>query len=439
MKCYRNWKGSNMAIINGYTFTDVMNAIRQDASPQYQDRIPELNDANFREFASGVSIPVFFNEWHNALINRIGLTILKNRAWENPLAFLKKGELGLGEVVQEIYVGLIDAHKWESFTTETDAGKLYKTEKPDVSSAYHVVNRMDVYEVSYNRAQIEKAFVSPNALEQFVIGIIERLYTSDMLDEYLYMKELIKVYDERGLFNYQTISEDGTFEELITKVRAMSNKFTFMNDSFTGLGVMQHTPKDEQVILISADLDAAIDVTVLASAFNMDKAEFLARRIVLDDLGVEDGVLALVSKDWFMVYDKLREMRMLPNEQTLELKYFYHVHQVISTSLLENAVLFTHKTYEKPVEIEIDELVEDKLTATKGQWITLTPTVLNEGGTVDDTNQAVVYEIDVTAKPGTKMEGNRLYVDLLQEENFFVKVSALHNKDIFLEFEVEIA
>lgn len=428
-----------MAIIKGYTFADVMNAVRNDASAQYQERIPELNDANFREFASGVSIPVFFNEWHDALINRIGLTVLKNRAWENPLAFLKRGELGLGEVVQEIYVGLIDAHKWESYTTETDAGKLYKTEKPDTTAAYHVVNRMDVYEVSYNRAQIEKAFVSPNALEQFVLGIIERLYTSDMLDEYLYMKELLKIYDERGLYHYVTIDADGTFEELITKVRAMSNKFTFMNDKFTGLGVMQHAPKDEQVILISADLDAAIDVTVLASAFNMNKTEFLARRIVLDDLGVEDGVLALVSRDWFMVYDKLREMRMLPNEQTLELKYFYHVHQVISTSLLENAVLFTHKKYEKPVEVEVAELELGKLAATKGQWITLTPTVLQTDGTTKDTNQAVVYEIDATAKPATKMEGNRLYVDLMQEDNFFVKVSALHNKDVYLEFEVEVA
>ena len=43
------------------TLQDVMNSIRVDASPDYQQRIPELNDKNFREVAAGLSNPVFFN------------------------------------------------------------------------------------------------------------------------------------------------------------------------------------------------------------------------------------------------------------------------------------------------------------------------------------------------------------------------------------------
>lgn len=421
------------------TLQETMNGIRNSASPSYQSRVPELNDTNFREFATGLQDPVFFNEWHKELINRIGLTVLKTRAWDNPLRFLKRGELRMGEAVQEIYIALIDAHKWENETSLSDAGKLYKTEKPDVTASYHIVNREDVYEVSHNRAEIEKAFISERTLEDFVLRLIERLYTSDMLDEYLYMKELINIYDKKGLFHYVEVDGSKPLSDLIVQVRSMSNKFTFISDKYTGLAVDQHCPKDEQVILISSDLDAEIDVNVLASAFNMDKTEFLARRVVLDDLGVEDGLLALVSRDWFMVYDKLREMHGLFNEQTLEIKYFYHVHQLISTSLLENAVLFTSRKLLPAKTIEIDEVTDGEVAIAKGQWFTFTPEVLGEDGTATDVNQAILYQLDENAVPGTRFEGNRVYVDLYQEEDFSIKVSALHDKDVSLEFTVVVS
>ena len=44
------------------------------------------------------------------------------------------------------------------------------------------------------------------------------------------------------------------------------------------------TDESRIVLLINADVMAEIDVEVLAAAFNMDKADFLGRVIVVDDL-----------------------------------------------------------------------------------------------------------------------------------------------------------
>lgn len=423
--------------LSQYTLADVMNSIRESASPDYQDRIPVLNDQNFREFATGVSIPVFFNEWHSALINRIGLTVLKNKSWENPLAFLKKGQLEMGETVQEIYVGLIDAVKWESFSSLDDAGKVWKTVKPDVHSAYHVINREDLYEISYNQKQINRAFVSPRALQDFILGIYERLYTSDQLDEYLYMKELLKAYDEKGLFHYVSLSPTTTSDQLLIQVKAMSNDFTFLSDKYTGLAVPQFSMKKDQVLIMNSMLHATIDVTSLATAFNMDKKEFQSRVVVIDDLGIEDGVMVLIDRDWYMVYDSVRQMESIGNPRTLEIKYFYHVHQVISTSMFENAVLFTTRDLVDPVSVtaSLDGVVGD---VNKGQWYTLDHSVLDKDEVTTDVNQAVGYLLS-GAVSDTKIEDGRLYVSLRQNDDFTVRVYALHNKDVYVDVEVTVA
>lgn len=425
-----------------YTLNDVMNAIRTDASPDYQDRIPELNDENFREFATGMNIPAYFNEFAHALINRIGLTILKTKAWTNPLAPIKKGELLMGETVQEIFIDLIEAHKWESFTTETDAGKIYKTEKPDVYSAYYRINREDFYPVSYNRVQLQRAFVNPGTLERFITDLYERLHTSDQLDEYLYMKELMKVYDERGLYHYVTVPalEDLDLNIFISQVKTMSTKFTFPSDKYTGMQITQHSAIADQRIFISADLDAIIDVNVLASAFNLDKKEFLARKIVLDEMPIEDALLVIADKDWLNVLDSYRGFEMLPNQQTLEFKLWYHVHQVLYTSLFENAVVFTTAEFNEPVEIElVGDLVDgNEITAEKGQFVTLEVEVKDKDGLTENVNQAVIYKLDEKANVQTRVEGNRLYVDLNQDEDFGLIVSATHNKDVYAEYTVKV-
>lgn len=432
-----------MALGTNYTVADVMNAIRQEASPTYQDRIPALNQNNFEEFAQGMNVPAMFNEWFNALINRIGLTVLKTRAWKNPLAPIKKGELKMGETIQEIFIDLIEAQDWKKFTTENDAGKIFKTEKPDVAAAYFKINRTDMYPVSYNEVDIRRAFINEGTLERFIGDLYERLHTSDELDEYLYMKELLKTYDDRGLYHYVSVPalENLDLNIFISQVKAMSTKFKFISDKYTALEVPQHAPIDNQVIYISADLDAIIDVNVLASAFNMDKKEFLARKVVLDEMPVDGALLILASKDWLNVYDSVRRIEMLPNPYTLEMKLFYHVHQVLYTSLFENAVVFTTTQYKEPATVELTGagVTGTQVTAPKGQFFTLTASVKDSEDSATDVIQTVTYKLGEKAHPQTRIEGNRLYVDLQQDETFELMVSAIHNPDVSETYTVKFA
>ena len=123
--------------------------------------------------------------------------------------------------------------------------------------------------------------------------------------------------------------------------KSYSNKLEFMSNAYNAYGVTTHTPKSEQVLIIDAALDAAMDVDVLASAFNMDKAQFMGQRVLIDNFGSLTGACAaLVDKDWFMVFDNLTNFTENYNGEGMYWNYFYHVWKTFSVSPFANNALF---------------------------------------------------------------------------------------------------
>ena len=84
-----------------------------------------------------------------------------------------------------------------------------------------------------------------------------------------------------------------------------------------------------------------MDVNVLATAFNMDKAQFMGQRILIDKFDNDDIVAAIVDRDWFMDWDVNIGFTENYNGQGLYWNYFYHVWKIFSVSPFANAVLFT--------------------------------------------------------------------------------------------------
>ena len=84
---------------------DVLNAIRNNASANYQNYVPiaTASDASIKEIGAIIMDYVALqNEFLYALVNRIGLVLLTNKMFENPLRMFKKGKLDFGETI-EIY------------------------------------------------------------------------------------------------------------------------------------------------------------------------------------------------------------------------------------------------------------------------------------------------------------------------------------------------
>jgi len=322
--------------------SDLLNAIRNGASQEYQDRIPVATQANIAQVGSAILYLSYTrNEFVGALLNKIGLSVVKSSMFENPLKEFKKGTLEWGKNIEEIFVDIIEAQAFDSSLAETE---LFKKNKPNVKALFHQLNRQDMYKTTVSTPQLKTAFSSENGFGSLIERIVSILYTSDNYDEFLLMKNLINQYGVEGKFAMVAVApvtSPETARLAMSKIKEVSNDLTFMSTAFNYAGVTTNTPKSDQIVLINTKFDAIIDVELLASAFNMEKADFNARRVLIDDFGgLTNVICAVVDKDWFMVYDNLVSSEEIYNPQGLYYNYFLHHWQVMSTSQFANAVLF---------------------------------------------------------------------------------------------------
>ena len=326
----------------------LLNTIRANSSAVYQDRIPEATAENIHDVGDAIlNFEAQANEFVNALINRIGLVILNNRMASNPLAALKKGRLAVGETIAEVYIDVIKAQTYDPRAAQDT---LFKRHLPNVLSVFHSVNSELNYPLTISNEQLRKAFLSYDSLDRFIAGLVDSMYKSATLDEFILMKQLISEYGEGGRFIVEPITavtDAATAREAMIKIKAVSDGMTIFNNAMNYAGVWTSTPKEDQYLITTPDFNARMDVDVLAAAFHMDKAEFAGHVIVVDNIGdlADNGIEAiLVDKNWYQVYDYLRTFKTAYNGEGLYWNYFYHVWTVYSLSPFSNAVAFGSTT-----------------------------------------------------------------------------------------------
>ena len=165
---------------------DIMNAIRNEASPQFQNYVPLANAQNVAEVGAGLlTNRTLQNEFITALVERIGKVIIRKVTLKNPLSKFKKGSLEYGRTIEEIYTDISEEHLYDPEVAETE---VFKREIPDVKTIFHEVNREGFFKQTIQDGNLKRAFTSWNDFGDFVGSIITSMYNSDEVHEYRYMK-----------------------------------------------------------------------------------------------------------------------------------------------------------------------------------------------------------------------------------------------------------
>lgn len=357
-------KPKNVTLTNASV--DVLNAIRNSADIDYQNYVPVATADSECIRKIGATImdnPTLLNTFLNSLINRIGKVLVTSKLYANPLAPLKKGILEYGETVEEIFVNIA---KPQTYDPETSENEIWKREIPDVKSAFHIMNYKKFYKATIQEQEIKQAFLSIQGVTDLISRIVESMYTGANYDEFQVMKYMIAQMILKGKMYTEKV-DTSNVRDIVTKFKAMSNKFEFMSSDYNLAKVKTHSMRNDQYLLINSDIDASIDVNVLASAFNMQKAEFMGHRILIDSFGdidtdrlailfaddptyevisaddlkkLDDIPAILIDRNYLMCFDNLLTTRTANNGQGLYNQYWLHKWSTFSTSPFANAVAF---------------------------------------------------------------------------------------------------
>jgi hypothetical protein len=326
---------------------DIVNAIRNSGSDSFKQYVPLASYENIADIGAGLLLnQAVLNEFVSSLVDRIGLVVMRTISLQNPLRKFKKGKMPEGRTIEEIFTDITMANKYDADDAETT---VFKRTIPNVKSLFHERNRQDRYDQTIQDSSLRTAFLSWGNFENFMAQIFNAIYNSAEVDEYEYMKLLIDNYCAKNMFTVINVTApvDGTSAtEFVKTVRATAVKMSLPNGSrdYNALAVRTRTDMSDMHLIIDADLEAEIDVDVLAKAFNMDRTKFLGNVTVIDNFATTGLQAVLVDQNWFMVYDNLLKLETIRNPKGLYWNYFYHVWQTLSVSRFSNAVAFVSGT-----------------------------------------------------------------------------------------------
>lgn len=385
---------------------EILNTIRNSATPYYKQMIPQAKPStgSIRQIGNiMMNYEPLQNEFLSALYNRIGRVIITSKMYYNPWSPFKKGLMELGETVEEIFVNIAKAHTFNPEKAETN---FMKREIPDVRAAFHTMNYQKFYKATISNDQLRQAFLSWQGITDLIAKIVDAMYTAHNYDEFQVMKYMLARNILNGYLYPVTVApvDKENAPDIVTEIKAISNELVYESPDYNLNGVYTFTEKNDQFIITNARFDAVMDVNVLASAFNMDKVEFMGHRVQIDgfdridenrmnELFADDpnaGYIplteeekaalkavpaVLIDRDYFMIFDNLYKFTEDYNGEGLYWQYWYHAWKTFSTSPFANAVIFV------PGTPGVTSVTVSPATATvnKGAMLQLNAAVVTEG------------------------------------------------------------
>lgn len=351
------------------TNAEILNTVRQYAPDDYKSRVPAVTQGNVANAINALN--AYTSDWNvfwNILLNRIALTVVRQKFFTNPLGYLKRSSMRWGTTIQEMQVNLLRAKEYQK-----DAVNVYGLEgrEPDIHVKYHTMNRKDKYEMALPLEQVLfGAFTSDTQLSALLNSCLAQPMNSDQNDEFILMLNLLKHYqDFQGFYNIHIDDITGApdrdtaverCEKLATAVRAMNTKLRYYSTDYSaeGRNAGLATLTDKSLLIISADVDAVMTVQMRAYMFNEQDGKLIADRIIVVPKIPIPGVQAiLVDEDFFLCADNLAPFTLTAPVNPLNLTQLSVMHhwETLSYSLFANAVMFS--TMEDTQVMSIDSTV----------------------------------------------------------------------------------
>lgn len=402
----------------------IMDYVRDRIGGDYAQRIPSATQASVRTaFERMWENDQTRNQFVDALVNLIGMQMVKYTIWNNPLAKFKRGLLSYGDTIEEIMVGLLNAYTYDQNRDYLEKD-IFGSEPNEVQSRFHKINRESFYKLTVKEDTLKRAFYNEGGLSGFVAALMQSITTSDQWDEFLLMSKVLSIYDqEEGFYkiNVPDLTDLGATaqdaKDFIKTARALIDTLPFISRDYNAAHMPSAADPSKLLMITTPEAKANMDVEALAAAFNIGMQEIATRIIVLPARYIKiKGFQAMITtEDFFIVADVKLETRSIQNPVGLITNYFLHHWQVISASPFVPAIILTSEAVDPNQYIDptvsginpitlTDEDGNTVTSVTRGDAIFASTTAqTNPDQTLTNVNTAVMWSIEGNGSTYTKV------------------------------------
>lgn len=374
----------------------VFNVIRENMNEVYMNTLPSATEDNITTISNILFNDAYqpmLNEFVTNLINRISLTIVRNKTFSNPLSILRKGSVPLGTDIQDIYENPATAEQYE--LNNTEMAKLLTITDPDTHVAYYRRNRKDMYTKTISRENLQGAFVSWDKFENYITAITTSLYSGNYIDEFELTKALVDgAYDNNKVIveTVDAVTDETSAKAFIKKCRALYSKMKLPSTKYNAYSkfsgakgeIKTWTDDDRVIVITTADVMAEVDVDVLAKAFNIENTKFIGRVIEIDQFANPEIQAIICDEAWFQIYENLMRFDEFYNARTMTWNEYLHVWQTYAICPFANAVILATEMPNPATNIALSEdTYTTSLATDKANGKAFTVTITPSGATTD--------------------------------------------------------
>lgn len=356
------------------------------------DAIAAVNNQNLVSLGNAVlSSSTATEGFLNALLQRIGRTIIRYRKYENKLRGMILDDFEYGAIVQKIRIAMPDAEEDQSFgLVDGQSVDHYEVAKPDVQQKLFVSRTPYQYKVTIQRKHLKEAFLSEDAMGRFIAGIFGEVRNAidlglERLARNAFNNMIAESYGATAAAPKQNVVNLGTLYRTIN-ANAPATAEGLMNDNDflrfavstinTRIDMLQEmsvlntpdanalptfTPKDRMHVYIMSGFKRRLETVVQYAAFNEMLVDVAGNETLtylqsaqspysIDVERASDGTEITVDNIIGLVYDRDacgaykwdEEVSTTPlNSAGLYYNTYYHLQQLWFNDLSENFVVFT--------------------------------------------------------------------------------------------------
>lgn len=245
------------------------------------------------------------------LIRAMVNDVLTQKRAVNKFAQFKKKRGYSGKIINRTYVNPTTG---KEFTVD-GLTKLFDLAPADVKGAISKYTKPLQYDTTYNKDEIRKAFVSEQALLDFLNQIIGSLYNGSEIDDKANFIQLFNdLYNENQavVISTQAVTK-ATVEDFAVELKTIVENFKEESDQWNvwkrlnptdTSAVFWSNPEDINIIL-PISVSARLDISLLAQLFNVERAALDGRVFTVADGKLASGIQAIVFDSTLVSIDEI--------------------------------------------------------------------------------------------------------------------------------------